>query len=111
MYGSTSTQNVCIKELAKPRLLVTHCCLHISLGLFTLKKEPHRGFIELCIRERLHLWGPDPPAEGRKRGVGAAGNYRRLDSAAAEVVFSLQQKTGSAPPGKVLPGRGCSVLL
>lgn len=110
VYGSTSIQNVHIKQQAKPRLLATHSCLHSSLGLFTLKKEPHRGFIWMCIQERHHLWGPDPPAEGRKLGIGAAGNYTRLDPTAAEVVFSLKQKTGTAPPGKILPSRGCSVL-
>lgn len=76
----------------------------------TLKKEPHRGFTQVCIQERLHLWEPDPPAEGRKSGVGADGNYMRLDPT-VWICLSLQQKTGSAPPGKVLPSRGCSALL
>lgn len=91
MYGIDTK---CAYQTAgKGKAAGTHSCLHSSLGLLSLEKEPHRGFRGFrCMQKRPQLRGPDPPAKGTKSSASAAGNYTVTAA-----------KPGSAPPGQVLP--------
>ena len=114
MYDSTLIQDTQITiKYAKLRPLVTHYCLHVSLGLFAVQKGAHTEFSQGCASKRSSsLWGPDPRAEGRKaRGLAQLRVTWDWTQPLTKVAFSLQEKTQSPPRGKVPPSRGCSILL
>lgn len=70
---------------------------------------PEKGATQRCVSRKGPISGARPTSRGKKdlMQLGITWGWTQL----LWICLSLQQKTGSAPPGKELPSRGCSVLL
>lgn len=113
MYDSTLIQNIQITiKYVKLRLLLTHYCLHVSLGLFAMQKGEHAEVSHGCASRRSSsLWGQTQDQMEERLGVWSSYELHKTGPNHWPRLCFHCRRRQSPPPGKVPPSRGCSTPL
>lgn len=108
MYGSTLIQNVSIKQQAKPRLLGLTPVSTPVQGYLPWKRS-HMEVLHKCASRKSSTSGGQTHQQREERAVSVE---LAITWGWTQLLLKLPfTAAGSAPPGTILPSRGCSALL